>query len=164
VISNDPAGPRTIVVSGDAPSGKLTVTGSTCLGGVRACCAQERVIAICNTGDCKLNVSSVTFQKKTKHWKLVNNPFPAVLHPGSCLNLVIRYKANERCSRCCELVIKSDDPGDPVTVLELLAYAIWDRDRDCRSGCGGEKRHDDNCQDCPPDCCDDEDNDDKDSD
>ena len=140
------------------------MTGSTCFGGVRACCPQERSIAICNTGDCKLNVTSVAFKKKTKHWKLVNNPFPAVLHPGSCLGLVIRYKANEKCPRCCELVIKSDDPGDPVKVLELLAYTIWDHDRDCGCGCGGEKRHDDNCRDCPPDCCDDEDNDDKDSD
>ncbi|HTS28461.1 MAG TPA: choice-of-anchor D domain-containing protein [Bryobacteraceae bacterium] len=161
VLSNDPAGARTIGVSGNAPSGKLTVTGSTCFGGVRACCPLERVIAICNTGDCKLHVTSVQFKKKTKHWKLVNNPFPAVLHPGSCLSLVIRYKANERCPRCNELVIQSDDPGDPVKVLELLAYTIWERDRDC--GCGGEKRHDDNCRCCPPDCCDDEDEDDKDS-
>jgi hypothetical protein len=53
--------------------------------------------------------------------------------------------------------------GDPVKVLELLAYTIWDHDRDCGCGCGGEKRHDDNCRDCPPDCCDDEDDDDKDS-
>ena len=34
VTSNDPAGPRTVEVSGTAPSGKLAVTGSTCFGEV----------------------------------------------------------------------------------------------------------------------------------
>jgi hypothetical protein len=161
VNSNDPSGPRTIAVSGIAPSGKLTVTGSTCFGGVKACCPEERIIAICNTGDCKLHVASAAFKRKTKHWRLVNNPFPATLHPGSCLNLVIRYKADERCPRCCELIIASDDPDTPVKVLELLAFTIW-------SGCGCknccdecrkgtcQERHDDKCC-CPPDCCDDDD-------
>jgi Abnormal spindle-like microcephaly-assoc'd, ASPM-SPD-2-Hydin len=161
VNSNDPAGSHTVAVSGVAPSGKLTVTGSTCFGGVKACCPEERIIAICNTGDCKLHVTSVAFKRKTKHWKLVNNPFPATLHPGSCLNLVIRYKADEKCPRCCELVITSDDPTTPVKVLELLAFTIWGSCgcknccEDCRKGTCQE-RHDEKCC-CPPDCCDDDD-------
>ena len=85
ITSDDPAGPQTIAVTGSTPSGKLAVTGSTCIGGVKACCLGERTISICNVGDCKLHVSSVAFKRKSKHWRLINNPFPATLHPGSCL-------------------------------------------------------------------------------
>ncbi len=40
VTSDDPASPATVNVSGDAPSGKLAVTGSTCFGGVTAGCSR----------------------------------------------------------------------------------------------------------------------------
>ncbi len=151
VDSNDPGGPRSIRVSGNAPAGKLAVTGSTFFGGVPACCREQRVISICNVGDCKLHVSSVAFKRKSRHWKLINNPFPATLHPGSCLAVVILYKATEKYPRSCDLVITSDDPTTPVKVLEVLATTIWNDCcrkccEDCRKGCC-EKRH------CDPCCC-----------
>jgi Galactose oxidase, central domain len=161
VLSNDPTGPHIIAVSGDAPPGKLAVTGSTYFGGVRACCREERTISICNVGDCKLHVSSVLFKRKNRHWKLINNPFPATLRPGSCLSVVIRYKATEKCPRSCDLVITSDDPHTSVKTLEVLAYTIWsDCCRkccdDCQRGtcgkrhcapCGCERCHDEHCND-----------------
>lgn len=164
VFSNYPSGPQTIGVTGDAPSGKLAVTGSTCFGGVRACCCAERTISICNVGDCKLHVTSVAFKRKNRHWKLINNPFPATLHPGSCLCVVIRYKATEKCSRCCELVITSDDPDTPIKTLDVMAYTIWSDCcckqccNDCQKGCC-EKRHQECCCEVRHDnCChDDED-------
>jgi hypothetical protein len=93
VNSNDPSGPNSIGVSGNAPAGKIAVTGSTFFGEVKACCREARTIVICNVGDCKLHVLSVVLKRKNPYWKLINNPFPATLHAGSCLNLVIRYKA-----------------------------------------------------------------------
>jgi hypothetical protein len=166
VTSDDPAGPQTMAVSGNAPSGKIAITGSTFFGGVRACCWEERLISICNVGDCKLNVSSVAFKHKNRHWKLINNPFPATLHPGSCLSVVIRYKATEKCPRSCDLVIISDDPTTPVKILEVVAYTIWSDCgcekccEDCRKGTC-EKRHCDPCccRNCHDDCCDEEDED-----
>jgi hypothetical protein len=151
VISNDPIGPRTIQVSGDTPAGKLAVTGSTFFGGVKACCRVERSISICNVGDCKLNVSSVAFKRKSRHWKLINNPFPATLHPGSCLCVAIRYKATEKYPRSCDLIITSDDPIAPAKTLEVVAYTIWSECcrkccEDCRKG-SCERRH------CDPCCC-----------
>jgi hypothetical protein len=148
VVSNDPGGPRSVDVSGIAPSGKLAVTGSTYFGGVKACCREERMISVCNVGECSLNVSSVAFKRKNRHWKLINNPFPATLHPGSCLAVVLRYFAAEKCPRCCELVITSDDPVTPVKTLEVLAYTVWN---DC--GCDCQKKP---CakQDCDPCGCD----------
>ena len=150
VFSN--AGSEFVQVSANAPAGKLAVTGSNFFGAVKACCTEERTLSICNVGDCKLNVTSVAFLRKNKHWKLINNPFPAALHPGSCLAVVIRYKATERYPRACELIISSDDPLEPVKVIELLAATIWSNcgcnqccDK-CRSG-NCDTRH------CDPCCC-----------
>ena len=162
VTSDDPTGAKTVAVSGNVPSGKLAITGSTCIGGVKACCLGERTISICNVGDCKLNVTSVAFKRKSKHWKLVNNPFPATLHPGSCLSVLIRYKATEKCPRCCELVITSDDPNTPEKILDVMAYTIWS-DCGCKKCCDDcdkgacERRHDECCSAQSLDaCCDDE--------
>jgi hypothetical protein len=166
VASDDPSSPKALSISGEAPPGKLAVTGSLCFGGVKACCISERTLSICNVGDCKLHVTSVALSRKHKHWKLVNNPFPATLHPGSCLGVVIRYKATERCPRSCDLVITSDDPATPVKTMDLLAYTIWNECGckqccdDCKKGCC-DKRHTDRC--CcggvEDGCCDDEDDD-----
>jgi photosystem II stability/assembly factor-like uncharacterized protein len=166
VFSNDPAGPRTVDVSGNAPSGTLAVTGSLCFGGVKACSCAERTIAICNVGPCPLHVTSVAFKRKNPHWRLIHNPFPATLYPGSCLNVVIRYKATEKCPRCCEMVITSDDPETPVKILEVLAYTDWNR-RCCKDGCEKcSKECSDPCNcccgECGENCCDDDDCDDKD--
>jgi photosystem II stability/assembly factor-like uncharacterized protein len=167
VFSDDPLSPATLNVSGFTPSGKLAVTGSLCFGGIIACCPAERTIAICNVGECVLNVSSVAFKKKTKHWRLVNNPFPAALHPGSCLSVVVRYRADERVPRSAEIVITSDDPDQPTKTIEALAYTIWERRckeccEDCKQG-SCDKRHEECCcERCPPDyCCDEDDDEDR---
>jgi hypothetical protein len=163
VSSDDPAGSRTITVSGFAPSGKLAVTGSTSFGGVTACCCADRTLSICNTGDCDLHVRSVRFKRNSRYWKVLHNPFPATLHAGSCLSVVIRYKATEKCPRCCELIIESDDPNTPVRILELLAYTIWDPCgckgccEDCRKGCCDKPHRDPCCRQGYPCCCEDED-------
>jgi Abnormal spindle-like microcephaly-assoc'd, ASPM-SPD-2-Hydin len=169
VTSDDPASPQTITLSGNAPSGKVAVTGSACFGGVQAYCCAERTISICNVGDCNLNVTSVVFKRKSHHWKLINDPFPATLHPGSCLGVAIQYKATEKCPRCMELVITSDDPNTPVKTLDVMAYTIWSDCgckrccEDCRKGCC-EKTHKECCccegrQGYP--CCDDDEDEEK---
>jgi hypothetical protein len=150
VTSDDPASPISVEVSGDAPPGKLTVAGSTTFGGVNAGCCADRTLSICNTGDCALAVTSVRFRRKSRRWRLLNNPFPAKLRPGSCLPVVIQYRANERCPRPCELVIESNDPATPVKFVEVLAYTIWDAC--CKEGCDGCRKED--CDDCRKNCCD----------
>jgi Abnormal spindle-like microcephaly-assoc'd, ASPM-SPD-2-Hydin len=165
VASDDPVGPRTIDVSGFAPSGTLAVTGSTTFGGVTACCCADRTISLCNVGDCDLHVTSVRFKRKSHHWKLLHNPFPTTLHSGSCLNVVIRYKATEKCPRSCELIIESDDPTTPVKIIEVLAYTIWDPCgcraccEECRKGTCEKSHADPCCRQGYPCCCDDEDDD-----
>ena len=167
VTSDDPASPATINVSGDAPSAKLAVTGSTYFGGVTACCCADRTISICNVGDCNLHVTSVRFKRKSHHWRLINNPFPAMLHAGSCLSVVIQYKATERCPRCCELIIESDDPMTPVRILDVMGYTIWsdcckEHCEDCGKGCCQKQHKECHCQQGYECCCDDDEDDDKD--
>jgi hypothetical protein len=168
ILSDDPGGARTVSVSGNAPSGKIAVTGSLCFGGVKACCRAERTLTICNTGDCKLHVTSVAFKRKNRHWKLIHNPFPATLHPGSCLSVVVRYNATEKCPRCCELVIISDDPATPVKTLDVMAYTIWNQCRckeccdDCKKGCCQKSQSEHCCEGRADDCCEDDDDDDED--
>jgi hypothetical protein len=165
VTSSDPDSPHTVQVNGTAPAGRLAVTGSLCFGGVKACCRAERTISICNVGECALHVTSVAFKRKNPHWKLVNNPFPATLPPGSCLGLVVRYKATEKCPVACELIIESDDPDTPVKALDAMAYTIWNEcgckhDGDGRK-CGCDKcRMDHCCEGDADDCCSDEENED----
>lgn len=152
VTSEDPAGPKTVSVSGRAPSGKLSVTGSTCIGGVKPGCLGEREISICNTGDCKLKVSSVTLKHDSKYWKLVNNPFPASLHPGSCMNVLIRYHGGQKCPTPNKLIIKSDDPETPKKKLRLLAYTgSGTSPKGCGCGHGNEAC---GCGGCHDTCCD----------
>jgi photosystem II stability/assembly factor-like uncharacterized protein len=165
VTSDDPASPASIGLSGDAPPGKLAVTGSTTFGGVNACCCADRTISICNVGDCALHVTSVHFKRKSRHWRLIHNPFPAKLHPGSCIQVVIQYRATEKCSRCCELVIESDDPSTPVKILDVLAYTIWDscckeHCEGCREGGCDKCQNECRCKQGYP-CCDEDDEDDE---
>jgi len=126
VTSDDPAGPRSIRVTGDAPSGRIAVTGSTVFGGVQCCHREQHTLSICNTGDCNLHVGHVGFKHKRRHYRIINNPFPAIVRPGSCLSLVIEYIAKEKIARGCDLEIHSDDVLDPVKNVEILAYTIWD--------------------------------------
>jgi len=164
VSSDDPAGPHSINVSGNAPPGKLAVGGSTTFGGVNACCCADRTVSVCNVGDCALQVTSVHFKRKSRHWRLIHNPFPAKLHPGSCLPVVIQYRATEKCSRCCELVIESDDPSTPVKILDVLAYTIWDscskeHSEACREGECDKCRNESRCRQGYPCCCEDDEDD-----
>ena len=123
IDSNDPGGPKSVDVSGLAPAGKLAVTGSADFGEVD-CGFAEKTIAICNTGECALHVTKVAFTRKRKHFQLIDNPFPATLLPGSCLGVVIRYEAS--CDpECCELVIESDDPTDPIRRLDVVAFTRY---------------------------------------
>ncbi|MET0123418.1 MAG: choice-of-anchor D domain-containing protein [Candidatus Thiodiazotropha sp. 6PLUC9] len=144
INSDDPQGPKKIKVTGTAPPGRLSITGSTCIGGVKACCVGEQILTLTNTGHCQLQITHVGLARQSKYWKLVNNPFPATLQPGASLDILIRYKAEEKCPRAQGLVIKSDDPQNPKTTLDLLAYTVWEKAprKDCDE-CG--------CSEC---CCD----------
>jgi hypothetical protein len=150
ITSNDPAGSHTVDIHGLVPSGKLAITGSTIFGGVKCGCRVEKSVFICNVGECSLHVSAVELRHKHRHFRLINNPFPATLRPGACLEVVIQYRATERYPKACELIVKCDDPDTPVKCLDVMAYTLWqhfccDCCDACRSNC---------CDECRRGCCD----------
>ncbi len=122
LVSDDPAGVRTIHVSGFAPSGKLAVTGSARFGGVGLGEHAQQIISVCNVGECDLHVTSVRLRHHRHHFRLIHNPFPATLAPGSCLNVVIRFKATCEWRKETHLLIECDDPDMPVKRLEVTAH------------------------------------------
>jgi photosystem II stability/assembly factor-like uncharacterized protein len=56
------------------------------------------------------------------NFAIVTNPFPATLHPGSCLGVLIQYIPTCDSAACCELVIKSDDPQTPERTLFVTGH------------------------------------------
>jgi hypothetical protein len=140
VSSNDPGGERKITVRGTAPAGTLTVTGSANFGGVPCCTRALRVVTVCNTGACNLQVIEVGLKQTGHAYRIENNPFPATLRPGSSLGVTVQYYANEKIARAAELVIHSNDPHTPVKCVEVVAYTNWEI---C------EPR----CEEAPAPCC-----------
>jgi photosystem II stability/assembly factor-like uncharacterized protein len=146
IVSDDPASPATIDVSGHAPGGRLTITGTAGFGPVPLGDHARQTLAICNTGDCDLHVSRVAFRppgpcaaprrspcgcagctcreahpaapgrecdQACANFRILANPFPATVHPGSCLGVLLEYVPTCDPAACCELVIESDDPDLP---------------------------------------------------
>jgi hypothetical protein len=150
VASNDPASPASIAVSGTAPAGVLAVTGSAIFGGVRCCTSEQKTIWLNNTGCCCLQVSRVELRHRHHAFRLINDPFPATLGPGASLAVVIEYRAEERESWPCELVVHSNDPAEPVKCVPVVAYTKWDCSCDnrchdpcrpqCKCGCDDRRK------------------------
>jgi hypothetical protein len=156
VASDDPSGPQTIAVSGNAPSGKIVITGSAYFGGVKCGHKAFRTVTVCNTGDCDLHVTKCGLEHKNRHRRLIHNPFPNTLHPGACLDVVIRYHATECEPHCCELVIESDDPAKPKVEVEVVAWTLCCCRECCEKCCEHrpcEDRHKECCKHHKCDCC-----------
>jgi hypothetical protein len=56
------------------------------------------------------------------NFRIVTNPFPATLHPGSCLGVLIEYLPTCDSAACCELLIESDDPAHPARKLFVTGH------------------------------------------
>jgi photosystem II stability/assembly factor-like uncharacterized protein len=182
VTSDDPGGPRSLQVSGNAPSGTLAVSGTTDFGGVELGQHAQQTLTICNVGKCDLQVTRVAFKPpcpcdKVRHrgcgcgcgckgghghgrpggygdedhdhnegdddgghdhgkghghkghsdqcclnFTIVSNPFPATLHPGACLGVLIQYIPTCDSAACCELIIETDDPENPTRTLFVTGH------------------------------------------
>ena len=120
VSSNDPLTPvSTLSVSGNAPPGKVAITGSASFGTVCAGAQAQSTISVCNVGACNLHVLSAAFNPPCPDFTLVNNPFPATVSPDFCLNLTIAFTPTSCGSKSCTLVIQTDDPTNPTVSLTV---------------------------------------------
>jgi hypothetical protein len=125
IVSNDPASPHTVAVSGHAPHGTLAVTGSACFGEVIFGTRVQQRLTFSNVGDCDLHITQVGFEgcrcPGCDTLKLVRNPFPATLHPGASLDLVLQYTATGGSACTRHLVVHSDDPDRPIVTIDVSA-------------------------------------------
>lgn len=163
IVSDDPASPAALDVSGHTPSGRLTITGTAAFGPVLLGDHARQTLSICNTGDCDLHVTRVAFlppspcdvarrspcvragcqcncpgcgcgakagchgaghaaQDECLDFRILTNPFPATVHPGSCLGVLLQYVPSCDSAACCELVIESDDPDRPRHIVLVTGH------------------------------------------
>lgn len=122
VNSDDPdTAAKVAAVSGSTAPGDIRVTGSTAFGNVCAGTLAEKEVSVCNVGACNLNVSSAGFAPACSDFTLVNNAFPAVVSPDSCVPLTVRFTPTSDGPKSCYLVINSDDPDSPAVMLTTTA-------------------------------------------
>ena len=66
--------------------------------------------------------------QKCLNFRILTNPFPATVHPGSCLGVLLEHVPTCDPGACCELVIESNDPNLPhrtVMVTGRLRQTLW---------------------------------------
>ena len=56
------------------------------------------------------------------NFRIVTNPFPATLHPGSCLGVLIEFIPTCDTAACCELIVECDDPDHPSRTLFVTGH------------------------------------------
>lgn len=56
------------------------------------------------------------------NFRIVTNPFPATLHPGSCLGVLIEFVPTCDTAACCELIVECDDPEHPSRTLFVTGH------------------------------------------
>jgi hypothetical protein len=120
IASNDPDTPNTVVtVDGSGAEPDIRVTGSTDFGVASAWRPNEKTLAVCNAGGCDLSVTTASLG--CADFGLINNPFPATVSHGSCLDLVIGFRPLLPGERTCALTVASSDPDTPVVSRTLTA-------------------------------------------
>jgi hypothetical protein len=120
--------PRTVNVSGNAPTGDINVTGSTTFGNVCGGDVSEKVVSVCNTGLCTLHVSSAFLSAPgapnlpdCADFTIVNNPFPSDVSHDFCMPLTVRFTPSSPGPKSCDLVIVSDDPDEGTVIMTVTA-------------------------------------------
>ncbi len=120
IPSNDPVEPcATVEVSATGTEPDVRVTGSTEFGVASAWRPSEKSVSVCNTGACNLDVASALVD--CADFTLVTNPFPAIVSPDSCLDLIVRFSPTLPGPKSCSLTLTTADPDTPTVVLPLTA-------------------------------------------
>jgi photosystem II stability/assembly factor-like uncharacterized protein len=119
INTNDPSFPSvqvTVTGTGLAPS-EVRVTGNTDFGVASAWKDARRTVSLCNIGACPLDALSASID--CTDFTLVNNPLPATLQPGACLDLDVAFDPALPGEYSCKLTITTNSPTTPNVVREL---------------------------------------------
>jgi Abnormal spindle-like microcephaly-assoc'd, ASPM-SPD-2-Hydin/Fungal fucose-specific lectin len=117
VLSNDPTGPKTVVVSGTAPAPRLTmvVPDNGDFGEVRLGRFTDRDLIINNSGPCQLSVTGIVSSAPIFVTPQVAS-FPITVDGGDSVAVPIRFEPTNRGSATATLTIVSNDPNGPAVV------------------------------------------------
>ena len=118
--TNNPAGNMPVSVTGTAPQGNITWTGSgvfgtsVCSGGTGV----TQTLQIDNTGACNVNVASAVLTGCLPAFTLVNptNEFPATISPDSGLGVGVNFSPTTQGPQSCNLTITSNADNPVVTI------------------------------------------------
>jgi hypothetical protein len=117
VHSNDPTGPKTVVVLGAAPAPRLTVVvpDNGDFGEVRLGRFTDRDLVINNSGPCPLSVTGIISSGPIFVTPQVVS-LPLTVDGGDSIAVPIRFQPTHRGSAAATLTIVSNDPNGPVVV------------------------------------------------
>ena len=117
MLSNDPTGPKTVVVSGTAPAPRLTlvVPDNGDFGEVRLGRFTDRDLVINNRGSCPLSVTGIVSSAPIFVTPQVVS-FPLTVDGGDSIAVPIRFQPTHRGSATATLTIVSNDPNSPAVV------------------------------------------------
>ncbi|MCL4814323.1 MAG: choice-of-anchor D domain-containing protein, partial [Vicinamibacteraceae bacterium] len=120
INSNDPNFPAIAVeATGGGQTSDIRVTGSTDFGVVSAWKSQKRTAKVCNVGACPIDATSASIN--CTDFTLVNNPLPASLQPGGCLDVEVAYTPALPGRHSCELTVTSTSASTPKVTRTLTA-------------------------------------------
>lgn len=120
VASNDPNFPSLVVTAtGSGQMSDARVTGSTAFGTVSAWKQGGRAVRVCNVGACAIEATSAAVG--CGDFTLVDNPLPAPLQPGACLDVVAAFTPALPGRYSCDLTITTTNPTSPTITRALRA-------------------------------------------
>jgi hypothetical protein len=117
IVSDDPASPHTVSVSGTAPAPKanLIIAGSGNFGNVCVGSFVDEPLLITNSSPCTLTIFGIV---STSVEFLVPEvlSYPLTIGPGDSLPVPIRFQPTSFGSKLATITVSSNDPASPLSV------------------------------------------------
>ena len=117
ILSDDPAGPNVIDVSGDCPTPQLELLiantgnfGKICVGSF----ADEALI-LNNRAPCPLSITGIS-SSSTQFIVPEALTYPLTIAPGTSLSVPVRFEPTSRGPETATITVTSDDPAGPHSV------------------------------------------------
>jgi hypothetical protein len=118
VVSNDPAGPHLVTVSGTGGQPRLStiVTDTGRFGPARVGAFADELLILNNSSRCALEIASVSSSSGEFLAPGVES-YPLLIGPGGSLPLPIRFAPTSPGAKSATLTVWSSDPAGPHTVM-----------------------------------------------
>ena len=117
IISNDPAGPRVVPVSGDVPAPKadLIIANTGNFGNVCVGSFADEPLILTNSGKCALSITGISSSAADFLAPEVLS-YPITVGPGDALPVPIRFKPLGFGAKTGTITVTSDDPASPIRI------------------------------------------------